>query len=46
MYLRANIGAVVVHDEHRSIQIPSGIYRIVRQREYDAQTEAIRDVAD
>jgi hypothetical protein len=35
---------VVEHDEHDTIHLPPGSYRIVRQREY--RPEEIRDVAD
>jgi hypothetical protein len=34
----------VEHDEHDTIHLPPGSYRIVRQREY--RPEEIRDVAD
>lgn len=34
----------VVHEEHETIEIPEGFYRVVRQREFDE--EAIRYVAD
>jgi len=34
----------VVHEEHDTIEIPEGFYRVVRQREYDEQE--IRYVAD
>lgn len=37
-------GFRVVHEEHDTIEIPEGFYRIVRQREYDE--EQIRYVAD
>jgi hypothetical protein len=32
------------HDEHDTINVPPGNYRVIRQREYSP--EAIRDVAD
>ncbi len=34
----------VVHEEHDTIEIPEGFYRVVRQREYDEKE--IRYVAD
>lgn len=37
-------GATVVHEEHGSIALAEGIYRVRRQREYTP--EAIRNVAD
>jgi hypothetical protein len=36
--------AKLVHDEHETIIIPEGFYRIIRQREYDG--ENIRQVVD
>lgn len=36
--------AVVVHEEHASIKLEEGTYRVTRQREYSP--EAIRNVAD
>jgi hypothetical protein len=37
-------GVSLVHDEHRTIEIPAGNYEITRQREYSP--EAIRNVED
>lgn len=36
--------ALLQHDEHATIELPAGVYRITRQREYSP--EAIRNVAD
>lgn len=36
--------AEITHQEHSTINVPSGTYRITRQREYSP--EAIRNVAD
>lgn len=36
--------AALQHDEHSTIELPAGNYRVVRQREYSP--EAIRNVAD
>ena len=36
--------ANIVHEEHKPITLPEGIYRVWRQREYTPQ--AIRDVMD
>ena len=44
MYVSLPTGGAVTHEEHASIQLPKGNYRIVRQREYSP--EAIRNVAD
>ncbi|MGP0091028.1 MAG: hypothetical protein ACLPKB_13865 [Xanthobacteraceae bacterium] len=32
------------HDEHDTIDVPPGTYRVIRQREYSPET--VRDVAD
>ena len=34
-FLKAKKGAKVVHDEHETIELESGFYEVVRQREYD-----------
>ena len=34
----------VIHEEHDTLDIPAGCYRVVRQREYDEQV--IRHVVD
>ena len=36
----------LVHQEHKSIHIPQGIYKIRREREYNAFEIAIRQVQD
>ena len=35
--------ATLVHEEHRAIELPSGLYRVWRQREYrpDAYVEVM-----
>lgn len=43
-FLRVEREAQVVHDEHNTIHLPPGDYKIVRQREYTP--EQIRNVAD
>lgn len=44
IYLALPNGGVVTHQEHSHIALPSGNYRVTRQREYSP--EAIRNVAD
>jgi len=44
IFVSAPKGAVITHDEHGTIPVPPGNYRISRQREY--HPEAIRNVAD
>ena len=43
-YLSAPIGATIHHEEHSTIALPPGAYKIVHQREYTP--EAIRKVRD
>ncbi len=43
-FLRVEVEAQIVHDEHDTITLPKGNYRVIRQREYTP--EAIRLVAD
>jgi hypothetical protein len=43
-YLAAPGGAQVVHEEHGTVTLPPGTYKVVRQREYSPQQ--IRNVAD
>lgn len=44
LFLALPIGGVVTHPEHSKIELPSGNYRVTRQREYSP--EEIRNVAD
>ena len=37
-------GASLLHEEHSTIQVPMGVYRVIIQREYTP--EEIRNVAD
>jgi len=43
-YLQVAEAAELIHEEHSTIQIPPGNYRVVQQREYSP--EEIRNVAD
>jgi hypothetical protein len=43
-FLSVASGATVKHEEHAAIQLPSGFFEIVQQREYSP--EEIRNVAD
>lgn len=45
-FIRVALGQVanLVHEEHSTIPLPSGTYRVVQQREYSP--EEIRNVAD
>lgn len=44
-YLRVRETAALRHEEHTTIDVPPGDYRVVRQREYD-DAEEWRQVAD
>lgn len=45
LYLRVSAPtATLVHEEHRPIVLPAGVYRVWQQREYSP--EAIRTVVD
>lgn len=44
LYVRAGKSASLVHEEHETISLPEGEYRVVRQREWD--TSGARDVID
>ena len=39
MYLHANKGAILVHEEHATIELDPGFYEVVRQREFDPITQ-------
>lgn len=43
-FLEVASGASVKHEEHATVELPSGFYEIIQQREYSP--EAIRNVAD
>lgn len=43
-FLHVEQDAQLVHDEHSTIDLPKGDYRVLRQREYSP--EVIRSVAD
>lgn len=44
-YLQIKPGAQLVHEEHATISLPEGFYKVIQQREYVPQS-APRDVAD
>lgn len=44
LYLRAVGPVEIVHEEHRTIELPSGLYRVWRQREYTPrEVRIVRD---
>lgn len=44
MHVSGDAPVALEHDEHDTIEVPPGNYRVIRQREYSP--EAIRNVAD
>ncbi len=45
IYLKVAEQAIISHEEHPAVDLPAGIYRISRQREYDPW-EGVRNVLD
>ena len=45
MYVEAEAGAALIHEEHSTIEIEAGFYEVIRQREYDPklQTRFVED---
>jgi hypothetical protein len=46
LYLEVQAQATLVHDEHKPLTIPAGIYRVGRVKEYDYFAEMERKVID
>ena len=46
VFIKAKKGAALVHEEHASIELIPGIYEVIRQREYDPDTESTHWVMD
>lgn len=46
LYLRANSADTITHEEHATVKLPAGDYRIGIVREYDPFTEEARNVQD
>ncbi len=44
LFVSSEEGISIVHEEHRTLDLPAGHYEVVRQREYSP--EEIRNVAD
>jgi len=40
MYVEANAGAALIHEEHNTIQLEAGFYEVIRQREYDPEIKS------
>lgn len=39
-FIESKGGARVVHEEHDTIELPEGVYRVIRQREFGEQGDA------
>jgi hypothetical protein len=46
LYLEVQVPVTLVHDEHKPLPIPVGIYRVGRVKEYDYFAEMERKVID
>ena len=46
LVVKINGTAVVTHQEHKTIEVPTGIYKINREREYDYWQMETRKVID
>ena len=46
LYMRADGGTEVVHEEHKAVTVPPGVYVIGAVREYDHFAEETRPVFD
>jgi hypothetical protein len=46
LYLEVQAPVTIQHDEHKSLSIPTGIYRVGRVKEYDYFSQMERQVQD
>jgi len=46
VFIRVMRQARVTHEEHGTITLPAGDFKVIRQREFDPYSEAVRRVAD
>lgn len=46
LYLEATAPVTITHEEHKALEIPEGIYKIGRVKEYDYFTEMEHQVRD
>lgn len=46
LFLSAPSGATIVHEEHKTLEVPPGYYRVRQVREYDHFEEEARRVQD
>ena len=40
MYIEAKPEAALIHEEHNTIQVEAGFYEVIRQREYDPESQS------
>jgi hypothetical protein len=46
IFMQLTVDAPLVHEEHKTIEIPKGIYRIGNEQEYDYCSHEIKQVTD
>jgi hypothetical protein len=46
MFVRVPEQATLTHEEHNTVILPAGDYRVIRQREWNPYEQAVRQVAD
>jgi quercetin dioxygenase-like cupin family protein len=46
IYIHVEGKATIKHEEHAAIVLPTGDYRVIRQREYNPYERVAREVAD
>ncbi|NMP21877.1 hypothetical protein [Sulfobacillus harzensis] len=46
VYIRAPQDTAITHEEHGTIPLPAGLYRVSYQREYAPYEQAVRQVLD
>ena len=46
MFVKVNAPAKIVHEEHKTVELPVGNYEIRKVREYDYWADEIRSVED
>ncbi|MFX1517892.1 MAG: hypothetical protein ACFFC6_16445 [Promethearchaeota archaeon] len=46
LFVKTEKGASLIHEEHATIELDPGIYEVIRQREYDPDTDTTQWVMD
>jgi len=45
-FVRIDVPATITHQEHKPLEVATGIYEVIREREFDYCSEEIARVAD